>query len=95
MKEQGGKLMAMIGAAVNGLNDLESLVPVVQDLGARHGTYGVQPSHYDTVAGALLWTLGQGLGDEFTPEVETAWTNVYTVLAETMIAASQAAMQSA
>jgi hemoglobin-like flavoprotein len=89
MVEQGHKLMGMIGAAVNGLNDLEGLVPVVQDLGARHGGYGVQAGHYGTVAEALLWTLGQGLGDGFTPEVEAAWTNVYTVLAETMIGASE------
>lgn len=95
MKEQGKKLMGMIGAAVGGLDNLGGLVPVVQDLGARHGGYGVQPAHYGTVAEALLWTLGQGLGDDFTPDVKTAWTNVYTVLAETMIGAAEASSTAA
>jgi hemoglobin-like flavoprotein len=63
---------------------LETIVPVVQDLGRRHATYGVQPSHYDTVASALLWTLGQGLGDAFTPPVKGAWTEAYTLLATVM-----------
>ena len=49
-----------------------------------HVGYGVQDSHYDTVGAALLWTLGQGLGDAFTDEVEAAWTKVYTTLATVM-----------
>ena len=84
MEEQGRKLMQMIGAAVSGLDDLDALVPVVQDLGRRHAGYGVLDSHYDTVGEALLWTLGQGLGDKFTPEVEAAWAQTYTVLADVM-----------
>jgi len=40
MRAQGRKLMEMITAAVNGLNDLDTLVPAVQDLGSRHGGTG-------------------------------------------------------
>lgn len=83
-KEQGRKLMSMIGAAVRGLNNLEGLVPVVANLGRRHVGYGVMPSHYETVGEALLWTLRQGLGKGFTPPVEAAWTQTYTLLANTM-----------
>jgi len=82
MKEQGRKLMQMITAAVNGLNDL--VVPAVQDLGRRHGGYGVRDEHYGSVASALLWTLEQGLGEDFTPEVKTAWTETYMLLAGVM-----------
>jgi hemoglobin-like flavoprotein len=74
----------MITAAVKGLDRLEQLVPVVQDLGRRHTGYGVQESHYETVGTALLWTLEMGLGRAFTPEVKEAWTAVYTLLATTM-----------
>ena len=84
MTEQGRKLMAMIGTAVANLGKLEIIVPAVQDLGRRHATYGVQPAHYSTVASALLWTLGQGLGDAFTQPVEAAWTEAYTILATVM-----------
>ena len=84
MKEQGRKLMTMISTAVNGLPRLETIVPAVQALGRRHQGYGVKPEHYDTVGAALLWTLGQGLGEEFTPEVERAWVATYGVLAKTM-----------
>lgn len=88
MGVQGRKLMQMITAAVNGLNDLDGLVPVVQDLGRRHGGYGVQEAHYGSVGSALLWTLEQGLGDDFTPEVKIAWTETYMLLAGVMKDAS-------
>jgi len=84
LTEQGKKLMQMITMAVQGLAHPEKLVPAVQDLGRRHVHYGVQNHHYDTVGAALLWTLDQGLGDQFTPEVKEAWTEVYTLLATTM-----------
>lgn len=92
--EQGKKLMQMIGAAVRGLNDLDKLVPVVQQLGVRHLGYGVEDQHYDTVGSALLWTLEKGLGADFTSEVREAWTTVYGVLAKTMKEAGEATSQS-
>jgi hemoglobin-like flavoprotein len=88
MTEQGRKLMAMINTAVNGLDNLEAIVPAVQQLGVRHVDYGVKDKDYDTVAAALIWTLGQGLGGEFTEEVKEAWVITYTVLADTMKAAA-------
>lgn len=84
MKEQGRKLMNMIGLAVKGLNDLDKLVPAVEHLGRSHAGYGVQEYHYDTVAAALLWTLEKGLGEDFTPAVKAAWTEAYMLLATTM-----------
>jgi nitric oxide dioxygenase len=80
--------MKMLAVAVGGLDRLETIVPAVQALGVRHAGYGVTTAHYDTAAAALLWTLGQGLGDAFTPEVEAAWVAAYTVLATTMQAAA-------
>lgn len=92
MKEQGAKLMKMLNTVVNSLDKLDSIVPAVQDLGVRHIAYGVKDEHYDTVATALLWTLAQGLGDDFTDEIKDAWATAYVILADTMKeAAKQAA----
>ena len=84
MKEQGRKLMRTLAVAVSGLDNLEQIVPTVQDLGRKHVGYGVEPKHYDTVGAALLWTLEQGLGAAFTKETAEAWGAVYTLLATTM-----------
>jgi len=84
MKEQGRKLMQMLNAAVQGLDQPETIIPAVQNLARRHAGYGVQNKHYDTVGMALLWTLEQGLGKDFTPETRIAWTDTYTLLAGVM-----------
>ena len=90
MKEQGAKLMATLAVVVKGLNNIESLLPVAGDLAKRHVGYGVGPEHYPPVGAALIWTLGQGLGDEFTPEVEAAWAGAYGLLSGAMISAAYA-----
>ena len=84
MAEQRKKLMQMLTAAVKGLDRLDQLVPVVENLGRRHAGYGVTDAHYDTVGSALLWTLEMGLGRAFTAEVKDAWATVYGLLATTM-----------
>jgi hemoglobin-like flavoprotein len=91
MLEQRRKLVKMLTAAVKGLDHLDRLIPVVEDLGRRHAGYGVADAHYDTVGSALLWTLEKGLGRAFTPQSREAWTLVYGLLASTMknAAASQ------
>ena len=89
MDDQGKKLMQMIGAAVGKLNDLETLVPILQGLAKRHVAYGVQEQHYEIVGAALLKTLGQGLGEAFTPQVKGSWSEVYGVMSTVMIAAAK------
>ncbi|WP_133468708.1 globin family protein [Paraglaciecola marina] len=86
--EQGTKLMKMLGIAVNNLNNLEMLIPMVYTLGERHIGYGVKEEHYDTVGEALIWTLEQALGKAFTPELKDAWLIAYTTLATVMIEAA-------
>lgn len=92
LNQQGAKLMQMIAAAVSGLNDVPRLIPVLHGLGARHGGYGVEPRDYDTVAQALMWTLGQGLQGAFTPEVRSAWEVFYGVAARAMLDAAEPAL---
>jgi hemoglobin-like flavoprotein len=89
-REQGRKLMQMITVAVNGLPKLDAIVPAVEDLGRRHLDYSVTEEMYDTVGEALLWTLEQGLGTGFTPEVEDAWSETYNTLADVMKSAAYA-----
>jgi hemoglobin-like flavoprotein len=92
MREQGRKLMTMLALAVNGLERLETLAPVVRQLGMRHAAYHVRDEHYETVGEALLWTLGKGLGAEFTSEMQAAWARAFWLLAETMKAGTRDAL---
>ncbi|MFG1348185.1 globin family protein [Xanthobacter autotrophicus] len=89
MTTQGQKLMATLGVVVAGLKDLPRIVPAAQNLARKHVGYGVKTEHYAVVGSALLWTLEQGLGEAFTPEVKTAWADAYGLLSSVMIAAAE------
>ncbi|MBK1723236.1 globin family protein [Thiocystis violacea] len=84
MTEQRRKLMAMLDTAVDALDNLDAVLPALLDLGAQHACYGVTGPDYDKVADALLWTLSQELGTDFTPDVQAAWSEVYAALADAM-----------
>jgi hemoglobin-like flavoprotein len=85
MAEQRQALFAMLEMIVNGLNNFDDIVPALQDLGARHVHYCVRLQHFDTFGKALLLTLEEMLGDDFTEETRAAWTETYNVLAAAMI----------
>ena len=88
MDAQHAKLMDAIDLVADTAGNLGVLVPVLEDLGRRHVDYGVEDKHYDSVGAALISTLEAGLGEAFTDEVRTAWTDAYGLIATTMINAA-------
>jgi hemoglobin-like flavoprotein len=88
MAQQKAKLMAMLAFIVESLMMLDALIPALQQLGERHKGYGVHPEYYQPLGAALIWSLEQTLGDEFTPEMRRAWNGVYTMMANTMLRAA-------
>src|SRR5262249_30219766 len=86
MTEQGRKLMATLAVVVQGLDNLESVLPAASALAKRHVGYGVKAADYAPVGAALLWTLEKGHGDQWTRELATAWGEAYKVLSEFMTA---------
>ncbi len=49
IEEQGRKLMAMLAAVVNGLGNLETILPAASALAKRHIDYGVKAADYEPV----------------------------------------------
>lgn len=95
MREQQVKLMAALGFVVGSLRDLSRVVPVLEDLGARHVAYGVEDRHYETVGAALLQTLSLAFGEQFTAEVRAAWSAAYGTVSSVMIEAARRAKSEA
>ncbi len=95
MKEQRKKLMATLAVVVNGLTNLEAVLPAASALAKRHVSYGAKPEHYPVVGAALLFTLQKGLGDAWTPELAAAWTAAYGTLSSYMISEAYGGSQAA
>jgi hemoglobin-like flavoprotein len=95
MTEQRKKLMTTLAVVVNGLSNLESVLPAASALATRHVAYGAKAEHYPVVGAALLWTLEKGLGDAWTPEIADAWTAAYGTLSGYMISEAYGRPQAA
>lgn len=87
LREQKTKLMGALKVLVNTLDNPDKLIPILEDMGRKHKTYGVVEDHFVPVADALVWTLEEGLGAGFTEEVRHAWTALYSAIASIMIEA--------
>ena len=88
MALQGRKLVDTISFIVDHLEDADTLLPAARDLAIRHVSYGVTEPQYASVGAALIATLRQLLGTDFTPEDEAAWSAVYDHLATAMVSAA-------
>lgn len=88
---QRDKLMATLGVAVGSLTKMDVLLPILQKLGRDHNNYGAKAEHYPVVSEALIWTLEQGLGDDFTADVREAWLALLGTVSGIMIDAQNEA----
>lgn len=93
ISEQANKLVTILGYVVSKLNRMDELLPEVQQLGIRHHQYGAQPTDYEVVGQCLMETLKEGLGNQWTPEVQNAWITAYHTLKNVMITSQEKANQ--
>ena len=61
------RVSSAIGAVVESLDYIETMLDDLRALARRHNRYDVHEGHYASVGAALLWTLEQGLGFDFRP----------------------------
>jgi NAD(P)H-flavin reductase/hemoglobin-like flavoprotein len=88
MAHQRDRLFAALGEVVARVDDLDSLVPILQQLGRDHRKFGTVAAHYPAVGASLLATL-----EHFDPEWDSAlaadWTAAYQLVAQVMVEAAE------
>ncbi|MFD2091063.1 globin domain-containing protein [Blastococcus deserti] len=95
MAHQRDRLFAALGDVMARVDDLDALVPILQQLGRDHRKFGTVAAHYPAVGASLLATL-EHFDDEWNPELAKSWSEAYDVVATVMIdAADEAAEQPA
>jgi hemoglobin-like flavoprotein len=82
---QGKKLVDMMQAIVNSLDQQDRMLSAARELGRRHHFYGVREEDYDSVREAMMWLFEQTLGERYTPDADRAWRKLYDMLAAAMI----------
>jgi methyl-accepting chemotaxis protein len=78
-------LLRVLGLLRTSLRNLESIVPILHDLGARHVAYGARPEHYPVVGAVLIASMAEVAGDAWQPAYERAWAAAFDVVAGTTL----------
>jgi len=84
IETQAAKLMQVFDWVVEHLDRVPELKSELIALGEKHAGYGVKVDHYPIVGSALIWTLKNTLGKDFSAEAEAAWIELYTYLSNQM-----------
>ena len=84
LSRQKKMMMQIMATGVKNIQQLQIIIPAVQELGRRHADYGATEKQYESVAAAMLWAIEQGLGATCTPSVIEAWTAFYCTIADVM-----------
>jgi NAD(P)H-flavin reductase/hemoglobin-like flavoprotein len=89
MAAQRDRLVTALGYTVSRVDDLDNLVPYLQQLGRDHRRFGALAQHYGPVGEVLLATLADFLGPDWTPELAQDWADAYGMVASTMMGAAE------
>jgi NAD(P)H-flavin reductase/hemoglobin-like flavoprotein len=90
MARQRDRLFQALGDVVHYVDDLDSLVPILQALGRDHRKFGTVAEHYPAVGASLLATL-KHFDDDWNEALEQDWTAAYQLVAQVMIEAAESA----
>src|SRR5215469_6659264 len=91
MAAQRDKLVGALGAVVSNADNLDAVVPVLQQLGRDHRRFGAVAEHYPAVGASLLATLQYFLGPQWTEELAGDWAAAYGLVAKVMVQAAEQA----
>ncbi|MPY98855.1 MAG: flavohemoprotein [Actinophytocola sp.] len=79
-----GKLMRAIARVVQMVDRPDDLVPFLTQLGRDYRKFAVETRHYEAIGTAMLAALRDQLREAWTPDVERAWAEGYTIVARSM-----------
>src|SRR5436305_13679339 len=90
MDVQRRRLLGAIVSTIQNFDDPDRVDEYLRSLGRDHRKFHVERQHYAQVKSALLGALREFGGDRWTIQYDQAWSDIYDVIASTMIAGAEA-----
>ncbi|WP_424927970.1 globin domain-containing protein [Amaricoccus tamworthensis] len=87
---QGMKFFSTLNTIAFLLDDPESLDNELNGLAASHSALGVRREHFEPMGSALMITMGETLGPDFTPELRDAWRAAFAEIRDRMVVLADA-----
>jgi len=89
MSAQRDRIVGALVEVVGNVHQIDTVVPMLQQLGRDHRKYGVTADHYPMVGASLLAALEHFLADEWTDELAVDWSAAFGIVADVMVRAAE------
>lgn len=86
INDQGMRFMSTLATIAEMLDEPDALDRQLDGLARAHATLGVRERHFAPMGAALMVTLGETLGPEFTDDLQAAWRSAYDHISREMVA---------
>ncbi len=88
---QERKLLDTLVMVIEHVRHPQRVTGMLQDLGRRHVGYGARPEHYAIICSILVECLAKEAGKDWSPQLETEWTQALALVSQIMIEAGETA----
>ncbi|HEX7657970.1 MAG TPA: FAD-binding oxidoreductase [Pseudonocardiaceae bacterium] len=88
LREVGYHMVHSIVRYLQVMDRQDEAMPLLRQMGRDHRKFGVIAGQYETVGTALLGAIKRYAGTTWTVEVELAWAEAYTIMAQAMLDAA-------
>lgn len=82
---QSAALAQTVLAAAKHIDQLEAIIPQVNQIAHKHRALQIKPEQYPIVGENLIYAIKKVLGDAATPNIIDAWEQAYGVIADVFI----------
>ena len=89
MTGQRDKFVTALGAVVANADNLDDVMPFIEQLGRDHRRFSVVTEHYMAIGATLMATLKRFLGASWDAELADTWSQAYGLVAKVMVAAAE------
>ncbi|KAK7493420.1 hypothetical protein BaRGS_00015320, partial [Batillaria attramentaria] len=84
LKSHALRVMGTVEKCLDNIDDPAKLQKMLHDLGARHVMYNAKVDYMDLIGPQFIWAIEPVLGDQWTHEVEQAWSDLFKFISHIM-----------
>lgn len=84
MDSQHTRFVGMLSIILHRIKDGRPVIPLLEDLGKQHSSFGVKEEDFENFGAALMKVLQTSLGNEFDEDLHDAWVAVYAEITSIM-----------
>ncbi|KAL4237617.1 hypothetical protein ACF0H5_002331 [Mactra antiquata] len=87
LRSHAMRVLGTVDKCLANIHEPGKVITTLHDLGARHVMYTAKVDYMDLIGPQFIWAIQPVMGDQWTSEMEQAWSDLFKLIAHVMKAA--------